>query len=166
MQTSELIQMYDEDMETPPTVTFSEFLRGPNPVAEMAYDNDVVLTRRNDEDLILSTVWRQNYRDEATTVAASALRNLARLHPDLVAAALGDELPWLSWLPKQEEADCVKQMVVDLAAGASVKSYRAFFQHMMQWKHTAEIYMDPELYAAASQQHDGQDGGPVLRPGR
>lgn len=57
MSTSELIQIYDVAVETQPTVTFSEFLRGPNPVAEMAYGNDVVLTRRNDEDLILSTVW-------------------------------------------------------------------------------------------------------------
>lgn len=163
---SDVLQMYDAGMETPHTATFSEFLRGPNPIAELAYSDDVVLTRRNDEDLVLSTVWRQNYRDEATTVAAGALRSLARSHPDLVASALVDELPWLSWLPKDEEAQCVKQMVVDLAAGASVNSYRAFFQHLTQWKHTAEIYADPELYAAATQQLGEADGGPVLRPGR
>jgi len=164
--TSEVLQRYDAGMEAPQTVTFSEFLRGPNPIAEMAYANDVVLTRRNDEDLLLSTVWRQTYRDEATTVAASALRSLARSHPDLVAAALVDELPWLSWLPDDEEAQCVKQMVVDLAAGASVKSYRAFFQHMIQWKHTAEIYADPELLAEITRPLTGPEYGPVPRPGR
>ncbi len=163
---SDVIQIYDAGMETRHTVTFSEFLRGPNPITELAYSEDVVLTRRNDEDLVLSTVWRQNYREEATTVAAGALRSLARSHPALVASALADELPWLSWLPEDEEAECVKQMIIDLAAGASVKSYRAFFQHLTQWKHTAEIYADPELLAAATREYDGPDGGPVPRPGR
>jgi hypothetical protein len=84
----------------------------------------------------------------------------------LVAAALVDELPWLSWLPEDEEAQCVKQMVVDLAAGASVKSYRAFFQHMTQWKHTAEIHADPELLAEITRPLTGPEYGPVPRPGR
>ena len=158
--------MYDVGMEAPQTVTFSEFLRGPNPVAEMVYRDDVVLTRRNDEDLVLSTVWRQNYREEATTVAAGALRSLARSHPDLVASALAAELPWLSWLPEDEEVECVKQMVVDLAAGASVKSYRAFFQHLIQWKHSAEIHADPELLAEITRPLTGPEYGPVPRPGR
>jgi len=163
---SDVIQIYDAGMETRHTVTFSEFLRGPNPITELAYRDDVVLTRRNDEDLVLSTVWRQNYREEATTVAAGALRSLARSHPDLVASALVDELPWLSWLPEDEEAECVKQMIIDLAAGASVKSYRAFFQHLIQWKHTAEIHADPELLAEITRPLTGPEYGPVPRPGR
>jgi len=163
---SDVIQIYDAGMETRHTVTFSEFLRGPNPITELAYRDDVVLTRRNDEDLVLSTVWRQNYREEATTVAAGALRSLARSHPDLVASALVDELPWLSWLPEDEEAECVKQMIIDLAAGASVKSYRALFQHLIQWKHTAEIHADPELLAEITRPLTGPEYGPVPRPGR
>jgi hypothetical protein len=69
-------------------------------------------------------------------------------------------LPWVGFLP----ADDVGTMADEFMAAASVGDVAAVSQLLIEWRHTAEIHADPDLYRALSSVPLG-DFGAVPRPG-
>jgi len=69
-------------------------------------------------------------------------------------------LPWVDFLP----ADDVETMMGEFIAAVSVGDLAAISQLLIEWRHTAEIYADPDLYRALSSVPLG-DFGDVPRPG-
>lgn len=67
-------------------------------------------------------------------------------------APFGD-LPWLRYLPKEES----KEVVRSAKALAKAGDYSALAQLLIEWKATAEVYADPELFAQLTAAEDGVD---------
>lgn len=143
--------------------SYSAFLRGPSTVLPAVELADIVLERRDGTDLVLSTVTRAAALQEGLHVGSAALRGIARLHPDLLAAALRTELAWVAWLPEADQVACMRELTDDLAASVGTESFVRFHNDLTAWRHTAEVWADPDLAACLAADFDG-DVGVVPRP--
>lgn len=126
--------------------TLTDFLRDPRAVVDRLEHADVVLHRRNAEDLRLSLESRSE------SVAAS-IQFLARI----VASVLSDEtvrrrlqasaedIPWLSFLPPQERQEFMVEFFRTAEAAAELGVMTPLAQLLREWQATAAIYADPEL---------------------
>ncbi len=144
-------------------MSYSGFLRGPTVATDAVESGDVLLERRDGVDLVLTTVTRVSANDEALSLGAVTLRALSRSNPTIVAAALAEQLPWLTWLPDADRLACTTELVNDLAASAALHTFTKFHHDLVAWKHTAEVWSDPELARRLAGTYDG-DGGEVARP--
>lgn len=124
-------------------MSYSGFLRGPTTVTEAVEQDDVLLERRDGVDLVLTTVSRADLNDEALMLGAVALRSISKSHPELVAEALEEHLPWIAWLPVDDRALCTTELIADLAASATVHSFARLHHDIVAWRHTAEAWSDP-----------------------
>jgi hypothetical protein len=77
--------------------------------------------------------------------------------------ALPEALPWSTFLPT-EDIDTMLNELVDTARGAMALDNLAPIATLLtQWRHSAEIYADPDLLAAVTHEPEG-DLGPVPVP--
>lgn len=144
-------------------VAYSGFLRGPGDVLPKVEVEDVVLERRDGVDLVLSTVPRVEAVREGLDVGVDLLRAVARDHADLLAEALREDQPWITWLPADDQVACVRELTADLAASIDTGSFVRFHDDLVAWRHTAEVWADPDL-AAALQGDLAGGAGSVARP--
>jgi len=144
-------------------VTYSGFLRGPSDVLPKVERADVVLERRDGEDLVLSTMRRATAFREGLNIGITALRHLAHTHQDLLGELLGKALPWMVWLPDAERRACAEELIGDLAASVEVDNFARFHQDLVAWQHTAEVWADPNVAARLQEDFAGVDDE-VLRP--
>lgn len=147
-----------------PTFPYSGFLRGPSEVLPALELGDVLLERRDGDDLVLSTRTRAAALHEGLGVGASALRSIARMHMDVLREALEGELPWLRWLPEDDQAACLRELTDDLAAGVDTDSFVRFQNDLAAWRNTAQVWADPVLAERLQSDFHG-DAGQVERPG-
>ena len=145
------------------TFSYSSFLRGPSQVLPSLADADVILERRDEENLVLSRVERFDAVALGLRIAARSLAILARHHRDLAEAALAEELPWLTWLPAEERPTCVRELLADLVAGADTGLLMPFARNLASWRSTAEVWSDPQLARKLQGPFDG-DGPAITRP--
>jgi hypothetical protein len=82
---------------------------------------------------------------------------------DLVRQALPTVLTWVRFLPPSAVDELAAEFMATVHAAAEVETLAPVSQLLIEWRHTAEIYADPELYAALTQPHEG-DHGPVTAP--
>jgi hypothetical protein len=145
------------------TFSYSAFLRGPSQVLPSLDDADVILERRDEENLVLMRSERFEAGLESVQIAARALAVINRRHPDLAAEVLAEELPWLQWLPAQERPECVAELLKHLTAGADTGLLLPFSRALSSWRSTAEVWSDPALARRLQGPFDG-DGPDVARP--
>lgn len=144
--------------------TLTDFLRDPNAVVERLEHVDVVLHRRNAEDLHLSL----ESRSEAV---ANGVRFLARmLSAALTDAAVRERLqasaeaiPWLSFLPTPRRQEFLAEFFRTAEAAAELGVMTPLAQLLREWQATAAIYADPELAAELRRPLAG-DGERVAAP--
>ncbi|MET8334715.1 hypothetical protein ABZV14_19120 [Streptosporangium canum] len=141
-------------------VPFSELLHHP---AATTRRLDAVralrLRRRDAGDLALMRV-DQMERDAAVVDFTSRLlaglvrtENIAALRQ-----ALPEALPWSTFLPA-EDVDTLLSELVDTARGAAaLDNLTPIALLLTQWKHSAEIYADPALFAILTREPDGDLG--------
>ena len=147
------------------TFPYSSFLRGPSQVLPSLADADVILERRDEENLVLTRVERFDAVATGLRIAARSLAILARRHRDLAEEALAEELPWLTWLPDEERPTCVRELLADLVAGAETGLLVPFARNLASWRSTAEAWSDPRLARDLQGPFDG-DGPVINRPGQ
>jgi hypothetical protein len=151
---------YPLDMATK-VFPYSSFLRGPSDVLPSLEEGDVVLERRDDESLVVTRHDRYEARLFGMGVAARVLVHLVNEDPERATRLIADEMPWLTWLPDDERATCVQQLLTNLAAGADTGTLEPFARAVTEWRDTAEVWADPEL---ANRFRTGFPGdGPELR---
>ena len=143
--------------------SYSAFLRGPSAVLPSLDNADVVLERRDEENLVLMREERFEASLAGVRLAARSLAVLARAHWDLAEEALAEELPWLHWLPESERAACVRELLGDLVAGAETGLLLPFARNVASWRATAEVWSDPQLARDLSGPFAG-DGPALDRP--
>ena len=145
-------------------VPYSKLLNEPRTVLAELERGDVVLDRRDDVDLVLSTAPRQAAAEASAVLAARLLRAVAGREPDLLAALLADDLTWLYWLPDDEKRQCREELVANLVAGLQTGHWEPFARVLTAWQSTAEVWSDPQLARTLAQEFPG-DGPELARPG-
>lgn len=140
--------------------SYSAFLRGPSQVLPSLADADVILERRDEENLVLMRAERFDAVAAGLRIAARSLALLARRQRDLAEELLAEELPWLTWLPPEERVSCVRELLADLVAGADTGLLTPFARNLASWRSTAEAWADPSLARDLQGPFDGD--GPVI----
>lgn len=143
-------------------VSFTELLREPSTTAGRL---DAVRRLRDAENLVLQSAARAAREDEVVDLSA---RLLAELVHDtggapILRRILPQALPWMTFLPAGAIDELVAELVSTLRAAVSLDNLWPVSQLLVEWWHTAEIYVDPQLPAAATRVL-GDDGDPVPRP--
>ncbi|WP_305782521.1 hypothetical protein [Symbioplanes lichenis] len=125
-------------MKTLDAVSYSELCRRPDETWERVFRSGALrLRRRKADDLILRAA------DVAET-ESEVFGLLLRLLPADVSRdsqVYHDALPWLRFLPAGEVGRFAAEFAETVEAGEAA----AVQQMVIEWKHTAEIYADPEL---------------------
>ncbi|MFD8694012.1 hypothetical protein [Kitasatospora purpeofusca] len=147
-------------------IPFSELLHRP---AATTSRLDAVralrLRRRDAGDLALMRVDQLEQDRTVIDFTSRLLGGLVRTgNTAALRAALPDALPWVTFLPA-EDVDLLIGELVDVARGAvSLDNLAPIAVLLTQWRHTAEVHADPALYAALTQEPEG-DLGPAPLPG-
>jgi hypothetical protein len=146
-------------------VPFSELLHHPAATTRRLDDVRALRLRRRDAgDLALMRVEQMERDASVVDFASRLLAGLVRT--DNIAAlrqALPEALPWSTFLPA-EDVDALLAELVDTARGAvALDNLTPIALLLTQWRHSAEVYADPELLAAVSREPEG-DLGPAPMP--
>ncbi len=144
-------------------VPYSSFLRGPSEVLPALERGDVQLDRRDAEALVMTRAGRYRAALRGTSLASAMIRELAKNNAGLAAKLLAEQLPWLAWMPKGEQEDCLSEILRDLSAGAETGTFEPFARALAEWEHTAEVWADTDLARRLSSELPG-DGQAIARP--
>jgi hypothetical protein len=127
--------------------TFTHMLRNSGKVLAEVEHRDVVLRRRDGEDLFLGL----RSREEAVRDALGVLARLllaASVDPNTrgrAAAALSASLPWTTFLPEDDRAEFFEALTSTVAACVDVDTFEPLTRLIEGWRATAEINANPEL---------------------
>jgi hypothetical protein len=146
------------------SVPFSELLRQPAETTErLTRARAVRLRRRDAADLVLMSAERAEAEAEVIDVTSRLLAGVARRDPGLLRELLPNALPWVRFLPAADVDAMATEFVSTTEAAAALGSTAAVSRLLIEWRHTAEIHADPDLYRALTTQ-PLEDFGPVHRP--
>lgn len=145
--------------------TLSFLLRNSGAVLEEARHGDVVLHRRDGEDLYLATATRERAVRDGLGVAARVLRAVLRDEATRAAVAreLARELAWAHFLPLRDREHFLDEFAHVAAACAEAEAYEPLVRLLGDWKATAEAYASPAVRAVLDEAHQGP-GVPLPRP--
>lgn len=135
-------------------------------LARLGSTRQLVLHRRDDEDLVLTTAARAAQDSDVMTATShmfSAMARTTRGH-DVILDVLPYAFPWVRYLPTRDLREFATELVETLSAAAEWGNTAAVAQLLTEWRHTAEVHADPELYAALTVD-SGDDYGPAHEPG-
>ncbi|MCP9621451.1 hypothetical protein FOH10_28880 [Nocardia otitidiscaviarum] len=144
---------------------FSTLINKQTSVFPALDDADVILERRDAENLVLMRSERFEAMVKGLGLAARSLAIVAKSNRALAEEVFAEELPWLVWLPADARPQCVKELLDHLLAGAETGLLLPFSRAMREWQATAEIYSDPELTNRLRGPFDTVDAVDVERPG-
>ncbi|KGM13185.1 hypothetical protein [Cellulomonas bogoriensis] len=123
-----------------PTATFSELLRSPKEVAAAAERGEVTITRRDGEDLVLTTAATVQANRAGLEFAAEIVASAVAEWPGSFAHRLRQPFPWMTFLSDAEQ-DVMAKEIVDIArACAGVGRFEPLAIKLSAWRATAEAY--------------------------
>jgi hypothetical protein len=147
-------------------VPFTEFIQRPTAATgRLATVRALRLRRRDAEDLVVMQAARAEQESEILYLTARLLAALIR-HDDghaLIRKVLVEILPWARFLPPADREVLITEFTETAEAAASIDNVAPIAQLLIEWRHTAEVHADPELYALLSAPR-GEDHGPALPP--
>lgn len=145
---------------------FSEFLHHPAAVADKLADVRVLrLRRRGASDLALMRADQAERDGVVVDFTARLLAGLVRHgSPETVRRVLPEALPWVTFLPDADVDELLSDLVAVAQGAASIENLTPVSVLLTQWRHTAEVYADPELLEMLTQEPEG-DLGSVPAPG-
>lgn len=127
--------------------TFTHMLRHSGAVLAEVEHRDVVLRRRDGDDLILGLRAREaSVRDTLGVLARLLLA--ASGDPDTrdrVSAALAVALPWSRFLPDPERAELFESLTATAAACVDVDIFEPLAHLLEGWRASAEVHANPNL---------------------
>ncbi|MEV0541613.1 hypothetical protein [Nocardia salmonicida] len=147
------------------TFPFSTLINKQTSVFPALADADVVLERRDAENLVLMRSERFEAMVKGLGLAARSLAIIAKANRPLAEEVFAEELPWLTWLPAEARPECISELLDHLLAGAETGLLLPFSRALREWQSTAEIYSDPELARRLRGPFDTKDSIAVPRPG-
>lgn len=153
-------------MATMTSFPWSTLARDAGSVFPALADSDVILERRDGENLILMRAERFEAARQTLSIAARSLSILARRHRDLAEEALSEELPWLVWLPAEERPQATSELLDNLLAGVDTREFGPFLRALSAWRSTAIAWSDPDTARRLTEPFDGTGGEVIDRPGQ
>jgi hypothetical protein len=148
-------------------VSFSDLSKNSKRVADTVEQAQRVhVTRRDGEDLYLTTARHDRQREETADVTARLFAALMTSDEGAraVLLALPEVFPWTRHL----SADEVREFVVDLVNAtrdvAELDVHTNLHRVIVEWRATARILADPELTAQLSASLSSDDHGEVPAP--
>ncbi|WP_405167517.1 hypothetical protein OG203_22090 [Nocardia sp. NBC_01499] len=147
------------------TFPFSDLIRKQTSVFPALDDADVILERRDAENLVLSRSERFEAKETAIRLLARTIAIIAKTNRSLAEEVFSEELPWLKWLPETGRTEAVNELLDHLIAGADTGLFTPFARDLVAWQHTAEIYAQPELARHLTGTFEPGDFTEVVRPG-
>lgn len=147
------------------TFPFSTLINKQTSVFPALDDADVILERRDAENLVLMRSERFMAMAEGLRLAARSLTIVARANRMLAEEVFAEELPWLRWLPDEARPECVCELLGELLAGADTGLFMPFARALKEWKATAEIHSDPELAQRLRGPFDTVEAADIPQPG-
>lgn len=146
--------------------SFSELINHPKAtVAKLSSVRELLLRRRDADDLVLTTATRAE--QESEMVSATTRIFIAMMRHDSAALSLlvdvvPEAFPWVRFLPAEDVRAFVVELVETLRAADAVDNPAPVVNVIAAWRHTAEVYADPELYAQLTA--EVADHGPATEP--
>ncbi len=137
--------------------TFTFMLRNSGDVLDEVERRDVVLRRRDGEDLFLGLRSREESVRDALGVLARLLL-AASVDPKTrqrVAGGLSASLPWTAFLPQDERGDFLEALTSTAAACVEIDTFGPLARLIESWRATAEIHANPELGKLLRVKHVG-----------
>lgn len=135
----------------------SRFIQNYNQhLTEAEHTDDVLVLqqRAGRPTWVLKTEGRDRATTEATDFLSAAL--VALVHDetmvDRFAVALAATLPWVSFLPTQDQQSFATEATDTLRACASICRFTAFADLIEDWRTTAEVWSDPTLAATLTRE--------------
>jgi hypothetical protein len=142
---------------SPSEHTFTHMLRNSGEILAELKHRDVVLRRRDGEDLFLGLRSREESVRDALGILARLLL-AASVDPDTrrrVASALSASLPWTSFLPDDEREEFFESLTSTAAACVEVDTFEPLAHLIDGWRATAELHANPELAKVLSVSRSG-----------
>lgn len=137
--------------------TFTHMLRNSGDVLAEVEHRDVVLRRRDGEDLFLGLRSREASVRDALGMLARVLL-AASVDPTTrqsVTGALSASLPWTTFLTDDERSEFFDALASTAAACVEVDTFEPLAHLLDGWRATAEIHANPELGKLLSIEHTG-----------
>jgi hypothetical protein len=136
-------------------VNFSDLLQRPNQTVDKLKSSQSralrVHRRGTEDDLILTTVSRAAQDSELVDVTVRLLRAVMSnpvLRSQHLLEILPQVFPWIRFLTDDDRLTFAQEFVDVMEAGDAVGTPAPVLQLITEWRHTAEVYADPELLAA------------------
>lgn len=146
---------------------FTEFIQRPTAVTgRLASVRALRLRRRDAEDLTVMPTDRAEHESQVVDFTARLLVSLLAQTdgPELVRAALPAALPWVRFLPPEEVKTLASELAETSVTATSLGNTAPIAQLLIEWRHTAELHADPELFHLLTHP-SGEDYGPATPPG-
>ncbi|MCD0443929.1 hypothetical protein LO763_09865 [Glycomyces sp. A-F 0318] len=145
---------------------FSEFLHQPAATAARLEEvRSIRLRRRGADDLALV---RADQTDRDATVIDFTARLLAGLakagEAEAIRRVLAEALPWSTFLPETDRDQLLSELIEVAQGAASLRNLGPVSVLLEQWRHSAEIYADPDTHRQVTAEPGG-DLGRVHLPG-
>lgn len=135
---------------------FSDLLRASGDVLREAEHRDVLLRRRDGDDMMLVKAEREDALREALVMSSQiAALVLERPTPKQAAAKLQDVAPWTTFLPDEARAELLVDFVRTARACGELRTFEPLALMLGSWKATAAVYADPQLLAELRAPADG-----------
>jgi hypothetical protein len=151
-------------------VNLSDLLNKPKAtLARLATNRRLLLRRRDAEDLVLTTAERAAQDTAVVRDTTRFFREMMRRDPAVMSLAvqvLPTVFPWVRYLSDKEKQEFAAEWLDALTAATDLNNNAAVDVLVAEWRSTAEIYADPELYAILTRKIEDNDfdGGPVSPP--
>ena len=142
----------------------TDFLRQAKKVLKRVDREDVVLSRRGKEPILISLESRASAKAAKAQASYAAMENASRVLASALASVvekagltdvLAREYPWMRFLPPDAREQFTREFFDSVTAGASVGNLSELDAILHAWKSTAQIYADPELAADLKRPAEG-----------
>ncbi|MFG2293904.1 prevent-host-death family protein [Streptomyces sp. NPDC048603] len=150
-----------------PTVSFSELSKNSKRVAEtLDKAQRVHVTRRDGEDMYLTTAAHDRQREETADITARLFSALITTDGGAraISLALPAVFPWVRHLPAED----LRQFIAELSGSAQdvadLDVHANLHRVIAEWRATARILADPGLTAELTRPLPGEDHGEVVGP--
>ena len=136
-------------------------------LARLASNRRLLLHRRDAEDLVLTTAERAAQDTAVVRDTTRLVSEMMRREPAVMALAvqvLPAVFPWVRHLPDNEKQEFAAEWLDTLTAATELDNNAAVEVLVAEWRSTAEVYADPELYAILTRKHDTIENGERVPP--
>lgn len=150
-----------------PTVTFSELSKNSKHVAEKLDEaHRLHITRRDGEDLYLTTARHDREREETADITARLFAALIGSDDGAraILRALPSVFPWVRHLSDDEVAQFVRELVDATHDAVHLDVHANLHRVVVEWRATARILADPELTRQLTRRLPDEDHGEVVAP--